>query len=315
MNNLIIGLGQDATILALKLLKMKDSFKLLVRRSANSSKMIDKYNELRPHVIYSQEIDFSALLSIHQEYEINYIYNFAANSFVQDSYLNFGTYINENYRIVTEILKFLKTDPRVSLFHPLSSEILDPSDLSRFQPRNAYGVSKLTEYYSCKVFSEYTNSPITTCVMFNHESNLRTNHFFTKKILNGIIEGRNKTLEIYNTQSKRDWGYAPEFIDIILKSKKQNCTGLTYLGTGTSYSVENFIDMAFTEIGVDYEKKIINDKLKWDSSNVTINEISRDAKDSKRILLANRLSVEQTMGSVPTIYGQKLVQKLINDYV
>ena len=63
------------------------------------------------------------------------------------------------------------------------------------------------------------------------------------------------------------------------------------------------------------KKKIINDKLKWDSSNVTINEISRDAKDSKRILLANRLSVEQTMGSVPTIYGQKLVQKLINDYV
>tara|TARA_B110000977_G_C11000381_1_gene463565 strand:- start:910 stop:1365 length:456 start_codon:yes stop_codon:yes gene_type:complete len=151
--------------------------------------------------------------------------------------------------------------------------------------------------------------------MFNHESNLRTNHFFTKKVLNGIIEGRNKIIEIYNTQSKRDWGYAPEFIDIILKSKKQNCTGLTYLGTGTSYSVENFIDMVFTEIGVDYEKKIIDDKLKWDSSNVTINEISRDAKDSKRILLANRLSVEQTMGSVPTIYGQKLVQKLINDYV
>jgi len=315
VNNLIIGLGQDATLLALKLLKMNASFKLLVRRSANSSKMIDKYNKLRPHVIYSQEIDFGALLSIHQEHKIDYIYNFAANSFVQDSHLYFSTYINENFRIVTEILKFLKTDPTIGLFHPLSSEILDPNDQSRFLPRNAYGVSKLTEYFSCKVFSDHTKSSITTCVMFNHESNLRTNHFFTKKILSGILEGDNKTLEIYNTQSQRDWGYAPEFIDIILKSQKHNHTGLTYLGTGSTYSVEDFIDLAFTISGVDYEKTMIDNKWVWACSNVTINEISRDIKDSNRVLVADRLLVEQTMGTVPTIYGQKLVQKLINDFV
>lgn len=315
MNNLIIGLGQDATLLALKLLKMNTSFKILVRRSTNSSKMIDKYNELRPHVIYSQEVDFGALLSIHQEYEIDYIYNFAANSFVQDSHLNFSTYINGNYRIVAEILKFLKTDPTIGLFHPLSSEILDPNDQSRFRPRNAYGVSKLAEYFSCNVFAEHTKSPITTCVMFNHESNLRTNHFFTKKILSGILEGKNNTLEIYNTQSQRDWGYAPEFIDIILESQKHNYIGLTYLGTGNTYSVEDFIDLAFTVSGVDYEKTMIADKWVWACSNITIKEISRNIKDSERILAADRLLVERTMGTAPTIYGQKLVQKLIHDFV
>lgn len=313
MNNLIIGLGQDATLLALKLLKMNASFKILVRRSTNSSKMIDKYNELRPHVIYAQEVDFSALLFIHQEHKIDYIYNFAANSFVQDSNLNFSTYVNENYRIVTEILKFLKIDPTIGLFHPLSSEILDPSDHSRFQPRNAYGVSKLTEYFSCKVFAEHTNSPITTCVMFNHESNLRTIHFFSKKILSGILGAENKTLEIYNTQSQRDWGYAPEFIDIIHNSKKYNRTGLTYLGTGNILKVEDFIDLVFDETGVDFEKKIIANRLSWVSSKVRIQELARDKKDCERILVADKHLVEQTMGIVPTIYGRKLVRQLIND--
>jgi GDP-D-mannose dehydratase len=151
--------------------------------------------------------------------------------------------------------------------------------------------------------------------MFNHESNLRTNHFFTKKILSGILEGKNNTLEIYNTQSQRDWGYAPEFIDIILESQKHNYIGLTYLGTGSTYSVEDFIDLAFTVSGVDYEKTMIADKWVWACSNVTIKEISRNIKDSERILAADRLLVERTMGTAPTIYGQKLVQKLIHDFV
>ena len=314
MNNLIIGLGQDATLLALKFLSINAPFKILVRRSLNSSKMIDKFKELGAHVVHTQEVDFSVLLSIHEEYKINYIYNFAANSFVQDSNLNFGTYINENYRIVTEILKFLKTDPTIGLFHPLSSEILDPRDQSRFRPRNAYGVSKLTEYFSCNVFAEYTGSPITTCVMFNHESNLRTNHFFTKKILSGILEGKNKTLQVYNTQSQRDWGYAPEFIDIIHNSKKYNRTGLTYLGTGNICKVENFIDFTFDEIGLDYEKKIISDRLSWVSSKVKIQELARDKKDCERLLFADKNLVEQTMGIVPTISGRKLIRQLINDF-
>jgi len=314
MSYLIISFGQDGYITAQKLYKMKIPFMVLARRSQSVSEKLNRSPHLKNFVVYSEIIDISTLIEIKKTFGFEEILNFAANSFVQDSITNFKSYVNNNSSIVWEILKFLQFEPSISYFHPLSSEILSDSANGDFKPRNSYGLGKLIDYHSCRISAETHSLNICTCIMFNHESKYRPDQFFTKKIIKGLFDKSISTLNIYNSKSYRDWGYAPEFIDLILNRPRSNGFQLTQLGTGFSMTVEDFVDHAFNHMSLDFEKNEVNGLLRWRSATLNINEQSRDIKDASRIKVAECEEVKKSFKRLPDIHTSSLVRQLMDDF-
>jgi len=315
MRYLIIGLGQDALLSALKLFEEGSQFKIIVRRSQSVSNKLKVFTKLTNHIQYIDNIDAAELLKIYNDFPFDEILNFAANSYVQDSKDNFATFIESNSGIVWEILKFLHIYPNVSFFHPLSSELYDKGSVDSFFPRNSYGLSKLVDYHSCRLAAEYQELKITNCVLFNHESYFRPEHFFTKKIIKALLEPKIIDLKVYNAKSQRDWGYAPEFIEMILDRDRAKGFNLYQLGTGELMSVENFIDEVLKVVKLDFSKKEKNGLIEWRSSCLNITEEVRSIKDQNRIVSANKKLVKASFGKLPKIHTKRLVSKLIKDHI
>lgn len=315
MSYVIIGLGQDGFLAAKALKKENIPFCILTRRSMRLSEILDKNVEIKSHVTYTESIELEDLIKLYRSFKFSNILNFAANSFVQDSRLNFKNYTLSNSNIIWEIIKFLKVEPEVNLFHPLSSEILSSSVSSEFVPRNAYGLSKLIDYHSCRIAGEQENLNIHNCILFNHESIYRPNQFFTKKIIRFLNDKITSEISIYNAKSYRDWGYAPEFIDLILGKKPPKGFKLSQLGTGKLMSVEEFIDCALEVLRITFDKIEKNGLLSWTTQHMKINEISRDVADKDRVVKANPNLVRATFSRIPIISQENLVETLVRDYL
>ncbi len=311
---LILGFGQDALLSALELYRCKVPFMILTRRSQNASIKLKNFPYLIPHIRYAESIDVPVLLELKDEFKFGEILNFAANSFVQDSKVSFSSFIETNSRIVWEIIKFIRLQPNVILFHPLSSELFNTNSNDIFEPRNAYGLAKLVDYHSCRIACEFSDLKIDTCILFNHESIHRPGQFFTKKVISGIFSNDIKELRVYNAKSKRDWGYAPEYIKMILSRKRLPHFSLLQLGTGQLFSVEQFIDTSFELLNIDYSKSESGNLLKWSSDKLNIIETNRDEVDESRNVCADKKAVIESFGNLPNFCKKELVKQLIYDF-
>jgi GDPmannose 4,6-dehydratase len=271
------------------------------------------------------EITEFELLEVYNKFQYTHIFNFAADSFVQESSLNFSHFIKNNSFLLFELLKLRSEIPGVWIFHPLSSEIISNGHQIKPQhapfildPRNAYGVGKALDYFACKVAHEYANMSINFCVMFNHESRYRSRQFFSKKVINFFQNLKNNTcseLEIYNCTSQRDWGSAVEYMQLVFQAGLQNVVGETMLGTGHLLSVERFVDLCISELDLDCTKMLQNGLIVWRGKNFTIKEKSRDCSDAKRVMRADHEIVLKTFKQVPQIFGKSLVRELLNDKI
>jgi GDPmannose 4,6-dehydratase len=320
MKPLILGLGQDSALLAKQFDSLNIDYQILARRSSGSIAKSHSLQLPKQRILFVTEINESEMLRLRQSFEFTHIYNFAANSFVQDSHLNFDYFINSNSRILWEIFKLKYHVSDLWVFHPLSSEILDADcpiteNSCGISPRNAYGTAKAMDYYTCKIANNEEDFSINYCILFNHESKLRPQQFFTKKVINAFQTRSSKKpneLAIYNTQSKRDWGAASEFMRIISDAGNDKITGQSVLGTGCLMSVEDFIDNCFYIENIDFEKTKENGLLKWSSSTVNIFENGRDEHDEKRIVSAPVEVVKNKFGVVPRVWGTELIKGLLN---
>ena len=320
MKPLILGLGQDTILLAKYFESIGTDYKILARRSSGSISKAEVLGLSRQKLNLVTEINEIEMLRVRKFFDFTHIYNFAANSFVQDSHLNFEYFINNNSKILWEIFKLDVQIPEMWVFHPLSSEILNANcsiteNTCDISPRNAYGAAKALEYHACKIMNRESNYAINYCILFNHESKYRPPQFFTKKIITAFQNrqsGKQQDILIYNTKSQRDWGSANEFMELIAYAGRKNISGQSVLGTGTLMSVEQFIDHCFTIENIDFQKIEENGLIRWYSGSLNIIERGRDESDETRVVAAPLDIVKHNFGEIPRISGIELVKGLMN---
>ena len=195
--------------------------------------------------------DFKAVEGIFDKYPITKVFNFATSSFVNRN-LNWDDCIKlNNCKIFDNIISVQKSR-NAWIMHPSSSEIfgapLSKQGLnSSISPVNSYGLQKSVELLKCRLLNDQ-GYKIFHPILFNHESNLRSEKFFTRRVLDKFLFQREEPLHFYNAYSQRDFSYAPHLVDNLLIAMSENITGDEVFGSGYAMSVLDFIVEVMQEL-------------------------------------------------------------------
>jgi len=198
------------------------------------------------------------------------IYHLAAQSFVGASFEQpIGTGIITGLG-VTVILEAIRTlNNKIKFYQASTSELYGENNAEHqtedtpFQPASPYATAKLYGYWITKIYREAYG--IFTCngILFNHESPLRGLEFVTRKISNGVAKitlGLESELKLGNLEAKRDWGYAPEYVESMWLMLQQDEPDDYVIATGESHSVREFAEKTFSIVHLDWHKYIKTDK-------------------------------------------------------
>jgi len=315
MQALIIGFGQDAKLLVIKLKEKGIDFKILVRPSTELTSFIPHFID-KNCLFYGDATDINCILEIFRKNNFTHVFNVGGNSFSQSSKNNFFQYLSSNTQILTNILSVYENMNNLWIYHPLSSEILSGNLKKSFiKPRNAYGVSKVTELYIADVAS-YNDIKIFYPILFNHESCFRSKKFFTAKLILFLLDSKEPILEIWNTNSARDFGSASQYMSLILSASLKNKTGSGHLGTSKILSVYNFINYSLEYLNIQYKEGFYKKGLRyWKLNNgKKIVEINRDITDENRMIVADKNEFYSIFGNKKLIAGKELVYLLFQEY-
>jgi GDPmannose 4,6-dehydratase len=158
---------------------------------------------------------------------------------------------------------------KIRVFNAGSSEAYgdtggEPADeKTAFRPRSPYAVAKAASFWQVANYREAYDLFACSGILFNHESPLRQQHFVTQKIITGakeITAGNFKNLVLGNLDITRDWGWAPEYVEAMWLMLQTHEADDYVIASGTSYSLEQFVDKVFTSNGLDWHEYIQIDK-------------------------------------------------------
>ena len=279
---LITGItGQDGSYLAELLLdKGYRVIGLKRRTSIINTARIDHIFEHKHFIVkYSDLTDISSLISLIKEFKPQEIYNLAAQSHVQVSFENpiYSTQTNANGTLyILEAIRL--TNKKIKFYQASTSELYGTNkgkafnEKSLFKPASPYGVSKLFSYWITINYRESYGMFCSNGILFNHESPRRGETFITQKVCQGAVTylKENKTLQVGNIYSYRDWGHAKDYVRsmwMILNHKKPDDF---VIATGKTFTVKKLITVAFN---------LLNINLIWRGKG--INEVAIDTKNSK----------------------------------
>ena len=301
---LITGItGQDGSYLAELLLSKGYEVHGIIRRSSsfNTSRISSILENENLKTYYGDVTDTSNINRILEKVEPNEIYNLAAQSHVKVSF-EIPEYTTSVDALGTlRFLDAIKTTGVKTKFYQASTSELygkvlqtPQSENTPFNPRSPYGVAKLYAYWSIVIYRDAYNIFATNGILFNHESPRRGETFVTRKITMATARiklGLQDILYIGNLDAKRDWGYAPEYVEGMWRMLQQESPDDYVLATGETYSVRQFIETAFHELDISIE---------WKSSGV--HEHGVDKKTGKIIVKVD-----------PNYYRPLEVDELIGD--
>ncbi len=304
---LISGItGQDGSYLAELLLGKGYEVHGIVRRSSsfntgridhiiNDKKYKDKF-----FYHHGDVTDASNLNRLLEKIQPQEIYNLAAQSHVKVSF-DIPDYTAQVDALGT--LRFLdairETQLETKFYQASTSELygnvqeIPQTEKTPFHPRSPYGVAKLYGYWIIVNYREAYNLFACNGILFNHESPRRGETFVTRKITRAaarIKEGIQDVLYLGNLDAKRDWGYAPEYVEGMWLMLQQNRPRDYVLATGVNHTIREFIVVAFKELDIE---------IKWQGTGE--NEIGIDSKTVKKIIGIDKkyyrpTEVEQLLG-------------------
>lgn len=294
---LITGItGQDGSYLAELLLSKDYVVHGIVRHIANLNdnryyRVANILSKLKIH--FASIEDYPTLREIVSKVKPDECYHLAAQSFVADSFKYEHSTLNTNITGTLNMLSIIhQVWPECKFYFAGSSEMFGKSlalkqdETTSFHPVSPYGISKvagfeLTEYYR-RAFNMFAVSGI----LFNHESPRRGEQFVSKKIVQAVAKiknGEQTRLRMGNIEAKRDWGYAPDYVRAMWLMLQQNNPEDYVIATGKTYSVEEFLQLAFDEVGLNYK-----DYLQWNDSTlqrpIDINYLCGDATKAREKL-------------------------------
>jgi len=270
---LITGItGQDGSYLAEFLVEKGYHVTGMVRRS--SSENFERIAHLVDRIELRQGdlLDQLSLVNLLQALRPHEVYNLAAQSFVPTSFTQPILTGEFTALGVTRLLEAIRlVDPTIRFYQASSSEMFGnvpespQSETTPFYPRSPYGVAKLYGHWITLNYRESYGLFACSGILFNHESPRRGREFVTRKIAEGaarIALGLTDQLALGNLDAKRDWGYAPEYVEAMWLMLQQDEPSDYVVGTWKQHTPRDFCELAFSHLGLDYQSYVkVNTEL------------------------------------------------------
>lgn len=290
---LITGItGQDGSYLAELLLdKGYEVYGLIRRASTPSDERIRHLGE-RVTLLMGDMTDTPSLMTAVEESRPDEVYNLAAQSFVGDSW-RAPLYTGDADAIgVTRLLEALhRIAPKAHFYQAATSEMfgkaheVPQTETTPFHPRSPYGVAKVYGYYMTLNYRESYGMHASNGVLFNHESPRRGLEFVTRKITDGVARikhGLSGELRLGNTDSKRDWGFAGDYVEGMWMMLQQDQPDDYVLATGQTHTVQEFVEAAFARADLDWQRYVVIDPRFVRPAEVDL--LLGDAAKARRVL-------------------------------
>lgn len=268
--------GQDGSYLAEFLLGKGYEVHGIVRRSSSFNRgriehlyiddlIKDGHKGKIFNLHYGDMTDSSSIIRIINQIKPDEIYNLAAQSHVKVSF-DVPEYTGEVDALGTlrllEAIRLLGLEKKTKIYQASTSELyglvqeIPQKETTPFYPRSPYGVAKLYAFWIGKNYREAYGLFVCNGILFNHESERRGENFVTRKITTSvarIVKGRQDKLYLGNLCAKRDWGYAPDYVECMWLILQQCEPDDFVIATGEAHTVREFVDLAFQEAGINIE--------------------------------------------------------------
>jgi GDPmannose 4,6-dehydratase len=269
---LVTGItGQDGSYLAELLIEAGYEVHGLIRRSSsiNTRRIDHLYQDrhqpdVRLHLHYGDMSDATGLARLVEEVRPAEVYNLAAQSHVRVSF-DMPDYTGDvdalgALRVLEAILH---VDRSIRFYQASSSEMFGKAaevpqrETTPFHPRSPYGAAKAYAYWMTVNYREAYDMFTVNGILFNHESPRRGETFVTRKITRAVARiagGRQDALYLGNLDAQRDWGYAPDYVRAMWLMLQQEVAEDFVIATGETHTVREFVELAFGQVGLDWEK-------------------------------------------------------------
>ena len=306
---LISGItGQDGSYLAEFLLGKGYRVIGIVRRSSTTpyeriAHLID-----RVELVSADLLDQSSLTDVMGDYAPDEIYNLAAQSFVQTSWTQPVLTGEFTALGVTRMLEAVKrAAPKARFYQASSSEMFGKvvespqKETTPFYPRSPYGVAKVYGHWITVNYRESFNLFAVSGILFNHESPRRGLEFVTRKVTDGAVRiklGTATDLRLGNLESRRDWGYAGDYVDAMWRMLQQDTPDDFVIGTGYTWSVRQLCDAAFKAVDLDYRDYVVQDERFFRPAEVDL-------------LVADPSRARTDLGWEPTVGFEELIAMMV----
>jgi len=307
---LITGItGQDGSYLAEFLLDKGYRVVGMTRRSSTDSMQRIEHLGDRIELLQGDVLDQASLVAAIQTAKPMEVYNLAAMSFVPTSW-NQPVLTGEFTGLgVTRMLEAIRqVDTSIKFYQASSSEMfgkvreVPQTELTPFHPRSPYGVAKAYGHFLTVNYRESFGIFAVSGILFNHESPRRGLEFVTRKVTDGaarISLGMAKELRMGNLDSRRDWGYAGDYVRAMWAMLQQPIPCDYVIATGTDHSVRDLCRLAFERVGLDYEKYVVVDE-----------KLLRPAEVDQ--LLGDSTKARQELGWEPTVGFEELIHMMVD---
>jgi GDPmannose 4,6-dehydratase len=294
---LITGItGQDGSYLSEWLLEKGYEVHGIVRRVAledpehRLSRLKDIRGRLKLHAASLES--YASIHRVVHEVQPDECYHLAAQSFVSYSFDDEFSTLNTNINGTHFLLSAVRTlTPECRFYFAGSSEMFGLADTvpqdenTPFHPRSSYGISKVAGFHLTRNYREAYGMYAGSGILFNHESPRRGFEFVTRKITSGaanILAGRRTELRLGNLEARRDWGHAREYVEAMWLMLQQPQPDDYVVATGECHSVREFVDLAFSYLGLDYTKYVTADPELYRPAEVNL--LKGDASKAQQVL-------------------------------
>jgi GDPmannose 4,6-dehydratase len=268
---LITGIsGQDGSYLAELLLSKDYQVFGMVRRSSsvNTWRLDGVFEHPHLHLVYGDVTDANSVRSLFEKSMPDEVYHLAAQSHVRVSF-DVPAYTTESVALgTTNLLEALREiAPHARYYQASSSEMFGSSpppqsETTPFKPRSPYACAKVFAYHMAQNYRDGFGLHISNGILFNHESPRRGETFVSRKIAKAVARiaaGKQTTLSLGNLKARRDWGWAPEYVEAMHLMVQQESPGDYVIATGQSYSVRDMVDAALSHAGLPFSPHVITD--------------------------------------------------------
>ena len=303
--------GMDGSHLADLLLTRGYKVYGMERRSSNINDVNTKHLKDKITILNGDMTDQNSLLRCLKECNPDEVYNLAAQSFVGESW-NTPEHTSEVTGLgVLRMLEAIREyNPKIKFYQASSSEMFgrmveNPAkETTPFYPRSPYGVSKLYGHWITKNYRESYDMFACSGILFNHESERRGIEFVTRKISDGVARiklGLADHITLGNLDAKRDWGYAPDYVEAMWMMLQQETPEDYVIATGETHSIRDFLTEAFNHVGIeDWEPYIKQDPRFMRPAEVDV-------------LRGDYTKAKEEMEWVPQTNFSELVKKMVNN--
>ncbi len=305
--------GQDGSYLAELLLEKGYEVHGLVRRTAmeDPSHRLSRLRHIadRIHLHAASLESFPSLYTCISQLQPDELYHLAAQSFVsysfEDAFSTFDSNIQGTHYVLESVRQCA---PHCRVYFAGSSEMfgkvteVPQSETTKFHPRSPYGISKVTGFHLAQNYREAYGLFVCSGILFNHESPRRGFEFVTRKITSHaakIKAGLETKLPLGNLEARRDWGFAKDYVLAMHLMLQQSEPDDFVVATGETHSVQEFCELAFARVGLDYRDYVVVQDEFFRPSDV-------------QWLQGNAAKAKAVLGWEPTVDLHQLVEMMVD---